>query len=397
MAELDPDNPNVWINRADILYRLKRYAEALESSEKALSLKADDAAALNNRACALNSLGRYDEAVRGFDSVLRLRPDDANAWDERGDALMYLGEPERALESYENALKIRPDHFYALSGRGDALQHLDRFEEAAASYDSALKIRPESAETWSRRGQAMFSLGRFDEVVVSYERAVTLNPGDYEAYSQRAFALMQLNEFDRALESVNTALSLAPTNEERFYPFKIRAVVYHLKQMPEKAMADLLEAWKLRPDELMRDEVAHGLIAAVYTASSKSLDTVLLLMEMEWSAAAAHASAGDETEARRIIENTAGILDSLVVDDGSREFELSASLSGVVITGILTRSARRLVACGNRELAREYIGRMNAWVEKTHGDRLKTLDDYLEQLKTNRRGGRKPLKKPKAR
>jgi tetratricopeptide (TPR) repeat protein len=395
MAELDPDNPNVWINRAEILYRLKRYAEALESSEKALTLKPDDATALYNHARALNILGRYDEAVRGFDSVLLLRPDDANAWDERGDALMYLGEPARALESYENALKIRPDHFYALSGRGDALQHLDRFEEAAASYDPALKVRPESAETWSRRGQAMLNLRRFDEVAASYSRAIVFNPSDYEAYSQRAFALIQLNEFDDALESVNTALSLAPKDDERFYPLKIRAIVYHLKQMPDEAMADLLEAWKLNPDELMRDEVFHGLIANVYTASSKTLETVLLLMEMEWSAAAAHTSAGNEAEAKRIIENAAGFLDSLVVDDGSREFELSASLSGVVITGILTRSARRLVACGNRELAREYIGKMNAWVKKSYGDTLKTLDDYLAQL-TNRGGRQKPVKKRKS-
>ncbi|MDQ3803064.1 MAG: tetratricopeptide repeat protein [Acidobacteriota bacterium] len=397
VGQLEPDHPYVWGNRAEVLYLLKRYDEAVESCEKALSLNADDGRAFYNRGHALSALGRFDEAIRNFDDALRIKPENADAWDEHGDALMYAGEPGRALESYENALKSRPDHFYALSGRGDALQHLSRFEDAVASYDSALAVRPASGPTWVRRGQALLHLKRFNEAVASYDRALAADPDDYGTHAQRAFALTQANELDRALESTSTALSLAPTDAERYYPLKIRSIIHHLKLMHEEAVDDLLSAWRLNPDELMGDQVAHGLIAAVYTASPKSPDSILLLAEMEWNVAALHASAGEESEARRIAENATGALESLVVDDGSRKLEIGGfNLSGVVVTGALVRGSRRLVDCGDRDLAREHIKRMNAWVRGIYGDSLTPLDDCLAQLEAGRPTGRRSAGRHKA-
>ncbi|MFQ5880540.1 MAG: tetratricopeptide repeat protein, partial [Dehalococcoidia bacterium] len=48
--------------RADVLYRLGRYEEALASYDRSLELRPDAAATLNNRGIALDDLGRYEEA-----------------------------------------------------------------------------------------------------------------------------------------------------------------------------------------------------------------------------------------------------------------------------------------------------------------------------------------------
>jgi tetratricopeptide (TPR) repeat protein len=373
----EPNDANVWGSRADVLSRMRRYEDALESCEKALSLNGADDRVLSIRGYVYNVLGRYNEALQDFDNALLLRSDAPNTWDRRGDALMYLGEPARALESYENALKLSPTHFHALSSRGDALQHLSRYEEAVASYDSAIAVRPASGATWARRGQALFSLKRFSEAAASFERARSLDPRDYEAYVQQAFSLAQANELDRALEAANAAVSLAPPGLDRYFPLKVRAIIHHLKRMHEEAMCDLLAAWKLNPDELMRDQVAHGLIAAVYNSALKSADSVLMLAEMEWSAATMHVSAGDKTEARRLAENATEILESMVGHDDPDKLQSTGNVSGAVVTGVLTRSARRLVDGGDRELAREHVGRMTAWVSKISGDTLTPLDDIL--------------------
>ena len=376
-VEAEPDNDHVWGSRADVLSRMRRYEDALESCEKALNLNGDDDRVLSIRGYVYNVLGRYNEALHDFDKALRLRPDAPNTWDRRGDTLMYLGEPARALESYENTLKFRPTHFHALSSRGDAMQHLGRFEEAVASYDSAIAVRPASGATWARRGQALFNLKRFSEAAASFERARSLDPRDYEVYVQQAFLLAQANELDRALEAANAAVSLAPPGPEQYFPLKVRAIVHHLKRMHEEAMCDLLAAWKLNPDELMRDQVAHGLVGAVYTAASKSAETVLMLAEMEWSAAALHASDGDKTEARRLAEHGTGAIESLVVNNDTGKMQSGGIMSGEIVTGVLTRSARRLVDGGDRNLAREHVERMNAWVSKIYGDTLTPLDDIL--------------------
>lgn len=148
-------------------------------------------------------------------------------------------------------------------------------------------------------------------------------------------------------------------------------------------MSDLLAAWKLNPDELMRDQSTHSLIAAVYTLVPKTAETILMLAEMEWSAAALHAPTGDKTEAMRLAENATELLESLIADDGSGNLQAGGILSGALVTGVMTRSASRLVDSGDRDLAREHIERMKAWLNKISGDDLTLLDDHITQLKAN--------------
>lgn len=384
----EAESANVWGSRADLLGRMRRYEEALESCNKALSLDGDDARVLSIRGYVYLMQGRYEEAFRDFEKALRLRPDSPNIWDRRGDALMYMSEPERALESYESALKLRPDHFHALSSRGDALQHLGRFEEAVTSYDLAISVRAESAATWARRGQALFSLKRFGEAAASFERAGTLDSRNYEAYTQRAFSLAQANELDRALETADLAVSLAPTEAEKYFPLKIRTIIHHLKGMHQDAVCDLLAAWKINPDELMSDRVTHDLIAAVYNSVPKTADTILMVIEMEWSAAALHASAGNKMEARKLAENATEILESLVAADDPGKLQDVGNMAGEVVTGVLKRSARRLVDGGDSELAREHVGRMNAWVGKIFGDTLTPLAEIIGVLDEEKKSGK---------
>lgn len=350
---------------------------AKEQVEMAIRIKPDSAGAFNNLGLIYKELKRYKEAIAYFDHALAIDPNSLITWTNRAEALIELGRIDDSVASYERALALQPDHFHILLSKGDALQHLGRFDEAVASYDSASAVRPTSSITWARRGQALFNLKRFVEAATSFERACTLDPKDWDSYVQLAFALMQTNEIDRALESANAAVALAPTESEKYFPLKVRSIIHHLKQMHDDAMCDLLAAWKLNPEELMNDTVAHGLIGAVYTAASKSAETILMLAEMEWTVAAAHASAGEESEARRVAEHATGALESLVVYDDNGKFQSGGIMSGEVVTGTLTRSAHRLANCGDHELAHEHIGRMNAWVSKIYGDTLTLLDELL--------------------
>src|ERR1700752_4146126 len=56
--KVNPRVPDVWVNLGLVLHALKRDQEALESFDKALALKPDDAGALNHRGNALLGLGR---------------------------------------------------------------------------------------------------------------------------------------------------------------------------------------------------------------------------------------------------------------------------------------------------------------------------------------------------
>ena len=78
-------------NRGAVLKAMKRYDEALESYDRALSFQPDHVEVLNNRAGVLHELKRHDEALAGYDRALALRPDYAEALNNRGVALQALG------------------------------------------------------------------------------------------------------------------------------------------------------------------------------------------------------------------------------------------------------------------------------------------------------------------
>ena len=117
---------------------------------------------MSNRANALYELKRFEEALASCDRALTLRPDYAEALLNRGATLHELKRFEEALESYDRALMLRPDYAEALSNRGWTLHELKRFDEALASYDRALMLRPDYADAHFNEACCRMLIGDFN-------------------------------------------------------------------------------------------------------------------------------------------------------------------------------------------------------------------------------------------
>ena len=74
-AATTPDTPERWIEISLTAYRLGRYQECIDASEKALSLRPDYAEAYNNICAAENAMQRYPQAVAACERAMALRPD----------------------------------------------------------------------------------------------------------------------------------------------------------------------------------------------------------------------------------------------------------------------------------------------------------------------------------
>ena len=75
-------------------------------------------------------LKRFAEALQSYDRAIQLKPDQSEAHYNRGIALGELKRFEEALQSYDRAIQLKPDYAEAYSNRGIALGELKRFEEA---------------------------------------------------------------------------------------------------------------------------------------------------------------------------------------------------------------------------------------------------------------------------
>jgi predicted O-linked N-acetylglucosamine transferase (SPINDLY family) len=189
---------------------LNRHSEALESYNRAVALRPDNAKAWNNRGIALACLARHDEALESYDAALRVKPDHAEALNNRGVALRDLGRHAEALEAYDRALRHKPDYVEAITNRGTALDALLRHAEALEAYARALRLAPGYAEAWNNRGVALAALQRHVEALEAYERALALKPDYAEALNNRGVALAALDRHGEALASYARALEHKP-------------------------------------------------------------------------------------------------------------------------------------------------------------------------------------------
>lgn len=124
------------LRQADALHAAGRMEDALAAYERAIGLRADDAAAHRGAANALYALGRFEQALAAYDRAIALGPDASIALFNRGNTLRVLKRFEAAIESYDAAIALNPDMAIAHHNRALCLLHLGQLEAGFRAYES---------------------------------------------------------------------------------------------------------------------------------------------------------------------------------------------------------------------------------------------------------------------
>ena len=144
-VRIDPGFAPAHVGIGAALLDAQRYAEALESLERGISLGADAPTAATAHYLAgraLLGLGRDDDAAAHFERAIEREPNHAEALDHL--ALWRFGrqEYEQALALYRAHANLVPDDPTVHANTGVTLYFLGRSEEALASLERALQLDP---------------------------------------------------------------------------------------------------------------------------------------------------------------------------------------------------------------------------------------------------------------
>ena len=82
---------------------------------------------------------KFHEALKCYEKAVQADPDNPKAWYNQGLALKYLKRSEEAIAAYTQAIELNPDYSIAWSNKGFVFIQLERFEEAAACFAKADK------------------------------------------------------------------------------------------------------------------------------------------------------------------------------------------------------------------------------------------------------------------
>ena len=127
IIKINPEDPDVWNAKGNILSELERTEEALDCYDKALELCLDitpDSAMWNRKGNALMELGRYDEALKCYNEALKHDSGNDAFICNKGVALLELNRYEKAIECFRRALVINPSNEDAKILKDECLENL---------------------------------------------------------------------------------------------------------------------------------------------------------------------------------------------------------------------------------------------------------------------------------
>ncbi len=163
---LAPQRAENYNQRGAELISQGKFTEALVNLKQAQKLYPFSAEIHQNKAVALYFLKRFSEALQSCDFALSLNPHLSNLviiHQLKGDIFYAQGQLEKALESFQNSLDLNPDAFYAVHPhyqKASILAKLGRYQEALDACELALELYPNQTKIHELRWEILASFNQ---------------------------------------------------------------------------------------------------------------------------------------------------------------------------------------------------------------------------------------------
>jgi tetratricopeptide (TPR) repeat protein len=177
---LAPDNFEGIKLQANLLLNYHRFAEALQTAERAQAINSRDHDIYGAMVDALVELGEYERAVDAAQKMIDLRPDTASY--SRVSYLRTLhGDRKGAIEAMKMATEAaNPQNVESVAWcrvhLGDELLHDGKLNEAERQYDHALFVFPDYHPALAAKARARYAAGDTESALSLYKRAIERVP-----------------------------------------------------------------------------------------------------------------------------------------------------------------------------------------------------------------------------
>lgn len=150
---------------------------------------------------------RFEEAADACESALSFQPENVETCYQLGNAYFSLDRFHDAIASYDRALKLAPDRPDVLSNLGCALMECGCASAAAECFSSALLFDPDNAVLHFNLANALHGHGVLDEAGVAFSRAISLKPDFHQAIFNLSLIQLLKGDFQYGWAGYESRLS----------------------------------------------------------------------------------------------------------------------------------------------------------------------------------------------
>lgn len=274
----NPQDPSLYIRRAEVLYEKQAYDQAIEDLAAALKLDSLNLRAHHlladvylddyQSARALSTLQRatllypdsintklklsefqlilkqYDASLNTLADIMKISPGDPEALFMLGMVYKDQGKTDQAIAAFQSAVERNPDLSEAWVILGDLM---DRTNNPLAKqyFDNAVRVDPNNVAAWHAKAYFLQNNDQIDEALGIYRRIHTMDAQYPEAYLNAAILLMYRDSLDAAMKELNILEKIDPTNAATWF---YKGKIYQFKGQIQEARAAFEQALRLDKD-----------------------------------------------------------------------------------------------------------------------------------------------------
>lgn len=180
---LKPQDKELRLDRAALLYRLGNEARALSDYNDVLDIQPENMEALQMRAHIYSGMRDVKKARADYETILRLEPLNEKAYI----GLILLndrnGRPREAMEQMDALIAVYPDHAVLYAIRGGMEQERKQYEAALADLSRAIEMEPTNADFYVSRATLYLDMRKRKQAMLDSRMAVKLGADPKEMAS----------------------------------------------------------------------------------------------------------------------------------------------------------------------------------------------------------------------
>ena len=160
------------------------------------------------KATILSKNGNHTEAIKYLKIAQKYADDKMDIWSMMGMEYLYLENFEKARLSFVKCIEADCDDYSSLYNIIFCYDMEKNHEQAIVFLNSYLNKNPYCEVAWHQLGRQYFVLKRFEEALNSFDYAVLIDESFIGSYLEKAKTYEQLFEFEKAIKNYMITLEL---------------------------------------------------------------------------------------------------------------------------------------------------------------------------------------------
>lgn len=194
-VEANPKVARLRLFRADLLFKLRRFEEALADYKILEDLTPDDFRVYRAEAATYALIKRYDDVLPKAKKAVALNPTDAASQLLLATSYVTQKDYDRALKAYDAAIRYSGSDLSYVLARAQFLTTQKKYKEALEDFDKALKPGQETDEQLASRLLTLFELNLFDRALKDVNTLINHGYSDRWIYLVRGTAAASQGDY----------------------------------------------------------------------------------------------------------------------------------------------------------------------------------------------------------